>query len=161
MAKVEKEDVHKHLDILQGIISRMASNSASCKNYCITLVGALLALEQIKKESSLIFLAFIPIIAFAFLDMYYLYLETFFRGQYKICVEAWHKTDNLDAFPKDIIFNVGSPETGFKAIWESIYQTKSISINMFYGFLVLAVGILVYYTNYHIPTPEMVCPHGH
>lgn len=158
MLEIEKADIHKHLDILQGIIGRMASNSASCKNYCITMVGALLALEQVKKESNLIFLALLPIISFAFLDMYYLYLETFSRGRYNHFVKIWQETDDIKDFPKNEIFNVGKPETGYKVILESFYQAKSISIFLFYGFLLLVVGALLFYTNCIFFESEMV-PH--
>jgi hypothetical protein len=140
---ITKEDIHKHLDILQTIIGRMASNSASCKNYCITLVGALLALEQVKKEGSLIFLAFVPIIAFAFLDMYYLYLETFFRGQYNSFVKTWQTKEELE---KADLFVFGKPKTGWPAIKESFYQIRSISIWPFYGFLLAVVLALLIYT---------------
>lgn len=148
---IDKSDIHKHLDILQGIIGRMASNSASCKNYCITLVGALLALEQVKKEGSLIFLAFMPIIAFAFLDMYYLYLETFFRGQYNSFVTKWQTQENLG---KTDLFAFDKPKTGWEAIKESAYQIRSFSTWPFYGFLLVVVLALLTY-NFCQP---MACP---
>lgn len=141
---ITKEDIHKHLDILQTIIGRMASNSASCKNYCITLVGALLALEQVKKEGSLIFLAFVPIIAFAFLDMYYLYLETFFRGQYNSFVTKWQTQENLE---KTDLFAFDKSKTGWEAIKESAYQIRSLSTWPFYGFLFAVVLALLIYSN--------------
>jgi hypothetical protein len=141
---VEKSDIHKHLDLVQGLINRMASNSASCKNYCITLVGALLALEQVKKEGSLIFLAFVPILAFAFLDMYYLYLETFFRVQFKLFVTKWQTQDELE---KTDLFTFGKPKTGWPVLKESFYQIWSLSIWPFYGFLFAVVLALLLYTN--------------
>ena len=36
--------VQKHLEIMQGVIQRMAENSRSCKVWCITLVSAVLIL---------------------------------------------------------------------------------------------------------------------
>ena len=38
------EAVRTHLTILQDVIRRMAGNSASCKNWCILLVAAILVL---------------------------------------------------------------------------------------------------------------------
>ncbi len=154
---MEKEHVHKHLDILQGIISRMSSNSAACKNYCITLVGALLALDQIKDDKKLIFLALVPIIAFAFLDAYYLYLETFFRTSYNTFVEKWQTAE----ITKTDLFVVGSPETGRKGLKESLYQFKSLSISMFYIFLFAVVLVLIAYNYCHSQCQAMVCPHTH
>lgn len=139
---IQKEDIHKHLDLLQGIIGRMVNNSASCKNYCITLVGALLALEQVKKEGSLVMLASVPIIAFAMLDMYYLYLETFFRGQFDSFVRKWQTHDELS---KQDLFTFGTPQTGLLGVKESLFQFFSLSIWPFYSFLLTVVlGLLIY-----------------
>lgn len=139
---VQKEDIHKHLDLLQGIIGRMVSNSASCKNYCITLVGALLALEQLKKEQSLILLACVPIVAFAFMDMYYLYLETFFRAQFKEFVSKWQAQEELS---KSDLFTFKTPQTGLSGIKESLFQFRSLSVWPFYSFLFCVVLSLFIY----------------
>lgn len=139
---IQKEDIHKHLDLLQGIIGRMVNNSASCKNYCITLVGALLALEQVKKEESLVILALVPIVAFAILDMYYLYLETFFRGQFNSFVRKWQTQDELS---KEDLFTFGTPHTGLLGFKESLFQFFSLSIWPFYSFLLAVVlGLLIH-----------------
>jgi hypothetical protein len=36
--------VMAHINLLQGIINRLANNSACCKTWCLALVGALLSL---------------------------------------------------------------------------------------------------------------------
>ena len=41
---VESSAVQKHLEIMQGVIQRMAENSRSCKVWCVTLVAATLVL---------------------------------------------------------------------------------------------------------------------
>ena len=38
----ESSAVQKHLEITQGVITRMAENSRSCKLWCVTLVSAVL-----------------------------------------------------------------------------------------------------------------------
>ena len=40
----ESSAVQKHLEIMQGVINRMAENSRSCKVWCVTLVAATLVL---------------------------------------------------------------------------------------------------------------------
>jgi hypothetical protein len=35
----------KHLEMLQGVITRMAGNSASLKNYCMTIAAAIIGLS--------------------------------------------------------------------------------------------------------------------
>lgn len=76
------ESAHNHLAILQGIISRMAANSASSKTWCVTLVSAILVMVADKEVPRLGLIALTPIIVFALLDAYYLALERAFIVQY-------------------------------------------------------------------------------
>ena len=87
-AKISKESpsLQAHLQILQTVVNRMASNCASCKNWCVTLVSALLVLMADKSssinESVFSYISFLPIVLFSFLDSYYLGLEKGFRDKY-------------------------------------------------------------------------------
>lgn len=74
--RLENPAVQGYLSMLQGIINRMAGNSASCKTWTVTLVTALLAL-QAKAEVHLSYplLCFIPIVSLYLLDCCYLGLE--------------------------------------------------------------------------------------
>lgn len=82
----ESSAVHKHLEIMQGVIARMAENSRYCKVWCVTLVAATLVLvaRTGKAEHALIALA--PTALFYLLDSYYLMLEKGFRSSYKTFV---------------------------------------------------------------------------
>lgn len=62
-----------HVNMMQGIIKRMASNSASCKQWCIVVVSAVLTLTA--KDSEMFLLRLIPVIMFCFMDCFYLDLE--------------------------------------------------------------------------------------
>lgn len=68
--------VQAHIAMLQGIINRMAGNSANCKNWTITLVAAMLVL-LVDKNMHLpnAWLCLIPVGLFYLLDCYYLGLE--------------------------------------------------------------------------------------
>jgi len=74
--------VHAQLTIYQGIIGRMATNSASCKTWCITIVSAILVVMADKQKGNYIFVAVVPIMLFYFLDSYYLHLERCFIASY-------------------------------------------------------------------------------
>jgi len=66
--KILKEDsqaVQCHLNILQNIIQRMVSISASSKSWCITLVSAILVIVA-NKEPDYAFIALIPVVFFSF-----------------------------------------------------------------------------------------------
>lgn len=68
-----------HMTMLQGIITRLANNSASCKTWCLTLVGALVSLAGATKVPAIITFALIPIVIFGFLDTMYLAQEKAYR----------------------------------------------------------------------------------
>jgi len=59
----------KEVDLIQNIIKRMASNSFMIKGWTITLAVATLLL---KDDNSKILIAYIPLIAFWYLDSYFL-----------------------------------------------------------------------------------------
>lgn len=82
--------VHTHLTILQGVVQRMAANSASCKTWCITLVAAVLVVVADRGKPGLFWLALLPVPVFALLDVYYLALEKGFRDSYAMFVRRLH-----------------------------------------------------------------------
>lgn len=87
------EAVQAHLTITQSVIQRMASNSASCKTWCITLVSAILVVVADKGKPQLALIALIPILLFLALDTYYLALEKMFRNAYNVFIDKLHKGD--------------------------------------------------------------------
>ncbi len=82
--------VQAHLSILQSIIQRMATNSSSCKAWCITIVSAILVIVADKGKPNYAFIALLPTILFLALDAYYLALEKAFRDTYKEFVQKVH-----------------------------------------------------------------------
>lgn len=75
----------RHLEMIQGIINRMAANSFSLKGWAVTLVAGLMVLSDKNAEHSFFLIVYIPIIIFWFLDSYYLLQEKKYRGLYE-CV---------------------------------------------------------------------------
>lgn len=82
--------VQAHLGITQSVIQRMASNSASCKSWCITLVSAILVIVADKGNPQYSLIAVIPTVLFLILDTYYLALERMFRQSYNAFIEKLH-----------------------------------------------------------------------
>ena len=70
----EKSSIQAHIIMMQGIINRMASNSANCKLWCVTIMAAILVLYFDKKASHIEYGYFI-VGLFWFLDCFYLGLE--------------------------------------------------------------------------------------
>jgi hypothetical protein len=71
-----------HINLIEGIINRLANNSASCKTWCLTLVSALLSFAGSAHNAAVMMVALIPIVALGFLDARYLTQEKGYRGLY-------------------------------------------------------------------------------
>ena len=82
--------VQAHLGMLQSVIQRMASNSTSCKTWCITVVSAILVIVADKGKPDYAFIALVPTLLFLVLDAYYLALEKAFRASYADFVKKLH-----------------------------------------------------------------------
>src|SRR5262249_4064377 len=68
-----------HINLLQGIINRLANNSSSCKTWCLTLTGALLSLAGATKVPALVVFVILPILILRYLDSRYLAQERAYR----------------------------------------------------------------------------------
>ncbi len=92
--------VQKHLDIMQGVIARMAENSRYCKVWCVTLVAASLVLVARTGEAQHAPIALAPTLSLYLLDAYYLMLEKRFRYSYVAFVKKVHcgNTSTTDLF---------------------------------------------------------------
>ena len=72
----------KHLEMIQNVINRMASNSFMLKGWTVTLVVATFTLLYENTSIKSLFVAIVPIVLFWGLDAYYLMLERLYRRLY-------------------------------------------------------------------------------
>lgn len=120
--KHNDEAVIKHLEMYQGIITRMANNSAACKKWCIPLITAILAFVVKEKLYALVWLTLIPIFLFYFLDAYYLKLENQFREGFndsakKIRENTFAQADLFKLHPKGSELKYWLKATTSPATW--------------------------------------------
>ena len=80
--------VTAHINLLQGIINRLANNSASCKTWCLTLVSALVSLAGATGVPGIVTFALVPVVIFGFLDAMYLAQERAYRDLYSRIVST-------------------------------------------------------------------------
>ena len=140
MSKVNFESgaVQSYLGILQGVINRMASNSAGCKTWCITLVSAITVVIADKSNSSYVWVALVPISLFLFLDAYYLGLEQRFRDSYNDFIKKLHSGE---AEIEDVF--IVNPGGGFWLTMTATFKAAlSLSVWPFYSLLVVMLGIV-------------------
>lgn len=130
----ESASIQTHLGILQNVIQRMASNSSSCKAWCITLVSAILVIVADKGKPDYAYIAIMPTFVFSMLDAYYLALEKAFRNSYNNFIVKLHgqsltESDLYSVSPAGNIYTLQ-----FSAL-------KSFSIWGFYISLVVLIFI--------------------
>ncbi|GAA5055296.1 hypothetical protein GCM10023208_19040 [Erythrobacter westpacificensis] len=87
----------KHLELVQNAITRMGSNSANLKGYCMGVVAALIALAGAIDKPKVLFLGLPIVLAFSILDAAYLSLEKGFRNHYDtLRVEPLDRPPNFE-----------------------------------------------------------------
>ncbi len=128
----ESSAVQKHLDIMQGVITRMSFNSRYCKVWCVTLVSAVLVLVARTEQPDYALIALIPAALFLILDTYYLALEKGFRGSYESFVKKIHLGE---VTPTDL-YPVAPTGSSLGRVMAGI---RSFSIWPFYPTLVLMI----------------------
>ncbi len=129
---LDSPSVQSYLAILQGVITRMASNSASAKSWCVALVSAIVVIIADKGNPAYVWIASVPIVLFCFLDAYYLGLERLFRDVYNGFIRKLH---GGTATIEDVF--IIAPGGVGAVLRSAAAATLSLSIWPFYGLLVV------------------------
>ena len=130
----ESSAVQKHLEIMQGAITRMAENSRYCKIWCVTLVAATLVLVARTGEPRHALIALVPTLLFLVLDAYYLALERAFRDSYNGFVSRLHQGQ---LSPRDI-YAVRPVGIGLALVGRCL---GSVSIWLFYPLVAATIAL--------------------
>lgn len=122
------------LSMLQGVVTRMAGNSANCKTWCATIMAALLALSATIDEPLVLEVAAVGVVlAMTVLDAYYLALERSFINQFNHLT----KRATTGALELSELFSIKPvPIVKNKDIWKAC---GSISVWLFYGLLFVTI----------------------
>lgn len=80
---MKNENKIKHLEMIQGVINRMASNSFALKGWAVTLVAGIFVLAGKDTDKLYFLVAYIPVVVFWWLDAYYLLQERLYRSLYE------------------------------------------------------------------------------
>lgn len=126
-------DKHKHLEMIQGVINRLASNSFSIKQWTVMLVSALLVLVARDGSSVPIWVALVPVIAFWGLDGYFLRQERRFRNLYM---------DVCETDESEITFSMND-ERKSKSYWRAAISVTLVSYYGLFIALVLVIAFLL------------------
>ncbi len=131
------EERIKHLEMLQQIITRMASNSFLLKGWTVTLVAAILALIDKTQLHTVGWVALLPILSFWMLDGYFLRQERLFRKLY----DYVRQLPNHSAVDFDM--NTSSVEGDVSCVLGVMFSNTLL---FFYLGLVVAVCVVMKFT---------------
>jgi len=137
---IQDPSVQCYLGFAQNIVSRLASNSANAKTWCVTLVAGLLALAAGTDNNwhLIIKVCYLPVVLFCFIDMYYLFLERFFRDKYKEITNKARKQE----LSEDELFAFKGPD---KLLCSNFFKSfLSHSIWPFYIIQAVALTIIIF-----------------
>lgn len=109
---MKTEILHKEIDLIQGVITRMANNSFLLKGWLITLIAVILALSKdtilIRDITYLGIIICFPVFVFWYLDAFFLHTERCYRKLYEWVIQNRENTDehlyslNYKRFEKDV-----------------------------------------------------------
>lgn len=134
------EETMRHLELIQGVVTRLAHNSFAYKGWTIALVAAIFALAAGQAQPAYLLVALIPTLAFWGLDGYYLRQERLFRQLYDAVRKAPSSDLEKNPFSMDT-----SPYVRRVATWWGVCWSKTVA--WLYGpmaLIVLAVAILAF-----------------
>ena len=72
----------RHLELIQGVVNRLASDAFRIKGWSVVLVAALLVLMARESRFELAPIGFLPVVVFWALDGYFLWQERLYRALY-------------------------------------------------------------------------------
>lgn len=121
------QDQIKHLEFLQAVIARLANNSFLVKSWALTLTGALLAFAAANASRPMAVTALTSLVAFWFLDGYFLQQERSFRKLYDEVRRAGSTVEPFSMNPGPYAGGGGWRRAAF-----------SPTLSLFYGGLSLA-----------------------
>jgi hypothetical protein len=124
------QNKHKHLELIQGVINRLSTNSFLLKGWSVVLVSALFALSASDSRPAFVFLAFVPVIVFWGLDGFFLWQEKLYRALYD-------HVRGLKEEDVDFSMNTAPFRTTDGPTWLGAIFSKTLI--PFHGVLILAI----------------------
>ena len=124
----------KHLEFVQGVITRMNSNSFSIKTWAITILAAYFAIFAScdEQNSTFLLVAVIPTLVFWCLDAYYLQMERKYRKLYDGVIAG-----KVNAFEMKI------------KVYKESYFSAFFSLTEAGLYLTLIIGLIIAYFIMH------------
>ena len=128
------DNKHKHLELIQGVINRLSTNSFLLKGWSVVLVSALFALSVPDSRVTFVYLASIPAIIFWGLDGFFLWQEKLFRKLYD-------RVRVLSDEEVDFSMNTSVIKGNGRPTWLAAIVSKTLIL--FHGVLIFTVVVVM------------------
>ena len=132
------EQKHKHLEFIQGVVNRLATDSFRVKGWSVVLISALFVLLTKEERVGLALIGLVPVFFFWGLDGYFLWQEHLFRVLYDHV-----RVQEESAI--DFSMDVSALRTGWKRTWFG--AILSTTLILFYGALIIAIVCIVLFNK--------------
>lgn len=129
----DKSQVVKHLEMIQGIVSRLGHDSFLVKGWSMTILAAgiiFIARSEIQ-SNEVVSVFLVPVIGFWALDGYFLWQERLFRKVY----DEIRKQETTD-------FAMNTRKHKPECRWRTAAFSRTLC--MFYGIEILFVGVVFF-----------------
>ena len=128
----------KHLEFIQAVVNRLASNSFSMKGWNVALVAALFVLLARDHQLDSPWLGGLPVLTFWGLDAYYLLQERLFRDLYKTVA-------SLGEAELDFSMDTRPFRRGWKRTWFGVLLSRTVW--PFHVTLIATAALIVYFNR--------------
>lgn len=128
---IKKPNV-EHLQMIEGVIDRLAQNSTNMKNWFLAIASALLGFGSANGNSKLGWIALVSGVVFWGLDAFYLMLERRYRRLY---ADVANSKADIPPFS----MQTNKYKTGRETLWSSI---RSCSTLWFYFPIILGIAMI-------------------
>lgn len=127
----------KHLEMIQGVINRMASNSFLFKGWSITIIAAISAFASKDNNPMMMTIPVVSTLLFWAVDAYYLMMERAFRKLYDEVAE-------MDTKTVDFKMNIVNKGIKFNDWFTTLKRSVLV---LFYGTVFVMMIVLIFILN--------------
>jgi len=129
----------EYLNMIQGVIARIAGNGATLKNYCVTLATAVCGLAVTIQQPMAAMLALLLVLICWGLDARYLHLERGYRRLFdEVRGEDWNTQPSFSLRPGKLTC---------QGLGEAICSWSILIFYLPLALVVLFVGIIIGFSN--------------
>ena len=136
---MDKEILHKEIDLIQSCITRMANNSFLLKGWSITIIAVVLALaDKAGNPALLSAILLIPLLSFWYLDAFFLRTEKMYRKMYEWIIVNRPKKIKEHLYDLNPHRFSNEVDSKWKVMW-------SVTLRYFYGIpFLITLAIIIY-----------------